>query len=418
MGNSREYPHNTLMNNPGKTRILYLGPLPPELGGEAAGGIATHAWELAVQAARHGFAPYFFGGRQDSFIKDGVRIIGRERGTKWSKAWKTIRFSKRVGRRRIKSISFLSFRERITVLYLAARLQHLLSSLHPDLIHLHSLLNPAGLSLTLLGLNCPLMVTNYELFLGSSQTGSLLIGRRILERISCMIHISRYTLDRARRLGVNYPKNEKVIYIPIHPERVTLLNRQQAKQELKLGAKKVVFFYGTYQPIKKKGLDLLLKAFADDDYLRRNCLLILRTAGEGLSYARRFLARESMDARILDWISWEKMVKYYNASDLFVMPSRSEGLGLVYLEALLAGTPVVGFPPTLSEIEDLAGIRVGEKFDAGRENCNELARKMREVLSSGWNREFLRDRISRAFRWEERFREYQQTYQEVLNDGA
>ncbi|PWT74379.1 MAG: glycosyltransferase, partial [Chloroflexi bacterium] len=35
-------------------------------------------------------------------------------------------------------------------------------------------------------------------------------------------------------------------------------------------------------------------------------------------------------------------VDYYNLADAFVMPGRGEGFGIVYLEALACGVPVVG----------------------------------------------------------------------------
>ena len=37
----------------------------------------------------------------------------------------------------------------------------------------------------------------------------------------------------------------------------------------------------------------------------------------------------------------EELPRYYNLADIFVMPSKNEGLGIVYLEALACGKPVI-----------------------------------------------------------------------------
>jgi glycosyltransferase involved in cell wall biosynthesis len=50
------------------------------------------------------------------------------------------------------------------------------------------------------------------------------------------------------------------------------------------------------------------------------------------------------------YVPEEEKIELYRAADAFVMPSRAEGFGIVLLEALACGVPVVG-----------------SKIDAGRE---------------------------------------------------
>ena len=52
-----------------------------------------------------------------------------------------------------------------------------------------------------------------------------------------------------------------------------------------------------------------------------------------------------------------------SSAELVCLPSKSESFGLVMIEALAAGAPVVGFGPTLREIQDRVGIDVGEPLD-------------------------------------------------------
>jgi glycosyltransferase involved in cell wall biosynthesis len=60
-----------------------------------------------------------------------------------------------------------------------------------------------------------------------------------------------------------------------------------------------------------------------------------------------------------------KLAQVYATADVFVMPSRSETFGLVMLEAMACGTPVVAFPVDgpLEVLGDNAGGSVGGVLD-------------------------------------------------------
>jgi len=398
-------------NRHSRLRILHIGPIPPEVGGDAAGGIATHLWELAVQSRQRGYEVDIFASTDCSLTRDGVNIIGIPRLNKIRKVWRALSFWLKVRR---DSTSPLSPGEEIRSSYLAGILRQIIIERGPDLIHLHSLLNPAGLALGFLNLTIPLVVTNYELWFDGSPDRDMAIANHIAARASYLIHISKYTENRARRLGLRYQGRGEVVYMPIRKDRVPILDRVKARRELGLGEKMVVFFYGTFQPIKKKGLDLLLKAFAGNPDLRARCRLVIRTGSEGAQYARERFERDGIDGLVLNRISWDEMVKYYNASNLFVMPSRSEGFGITYVEALLAGTPVVGFHRTIGEIEKIVEVYIGERFDPENEGPEVLARKMLKVLGTGFDRGHLRDSVLGSLLWENRFEEYDKVYREVL----
>lgn len=100
-----------------------------------------------------------------------------------------------------------------------------------------------------------------------------------------------------------------------------------------------VLFAG--QMVQRKGLSYLLEAW------KRLALpdaeLVLAGRGrrdEGL------LARYHGRYRLEADASPDRLRKLYQTSDVFCMPSLAEGFGLVYLEALACGTPVIGTPNT------------------------------------------------------------------------
>jgi glycosyltransferase involved in cell wall biosynthesis len=114
------------------------------------------------------------------------------------------------------------------------------------------------------------------------------------------------------------------------------------------GSKKVepprILFAGNLVPTK--GVDVLLRAFAELQY--RGIACQLKILGEGAARSElETLARELGIASSLTWspfVVQPQMAAEYGASTVTVLPSRgqAEGLGLTLVEALMAGSAVVG----------------------------------------------------------------------------
>lgn len=396
------------------TRILHLGPLPPEAGGKEAGGIATHAWELAACAARNGFEVFYYAEGAGRGERDSVRLAGPPPRPRASRAARTLALALAPARAGRPPLPALSWRERGSLRRRAGEIRGALAGTRPRLLHLHSLLNPLGLAAAEAGPSLPLVATNYELWFEKGGEREIEAAARLLGRVSSLIHISRYTAERFRRLGLADPARSRVIHPPVDGGRVDLRDRAEAKRALGRGEEPLIFFYGTFDAFRKKGLDLLLRAVAGETDLRRNCRLALRTGGEAARRAREIMDREGIAGEVLPPISREKLSLLYNAADLFAMPSRSEGFGIAYLEALLAGTPVLGFAPTLREIEEKLRTSPGEGFDAGSGGPDGLAAAIRRLLSARFDRALLRRRTIEAFGWDRAFGRFAEVYAEAL----
>jgi glycosyltransferase involved in cell wall biosynthesis len=115
----------------------------------------------------------------------------------------------------------------------------------------------------------------------------------------------------------------------------------------------------------RTGVDVLLQAFArvvDDT--------VLVVAGEGPERERlECLAQElgvAGSVRFLGGVSEERLVALYRAADATVVPSHSlEGFGLVVLESLASGTPVIasdagGLPEALAGLEPRCIVPAGD----------------------------------------------------------
>ena len=97
--------------------------------------------------------------------------------------------------------------------------------------------------------------------------------------------------------------------------------------------------------IPRKGVNLLLKAFAALDHPRAQLHLV--GGAENAAYAeslKRQAADLGIESRVhfAGAVSQRELASYFAAARVMVLPSLSEGLGRVVVEAMLLGTPVIG----------------------------------------------------------------------------
>jgi D-inositol-3-phosphate glycosyltransferase len=106
----------------------------------------------------------------------------------------------------------------------------------------------------------------------------------------------------------------------------------------------IILFVGRFDSVK--GIDRLVTAMT---YLRRrDSLRLVLVGGDGpASSATRRLQKQARDLGLQETVTFagridqERLPPYYSAADVLVVPSLYESFGLVGLEALACGTPVV-----------------------------------------------------------------------------
>ncbi len=96
--------------------------------------------------------------------------------------------------------------------------------------------------------------------------------------------------------------------------------------------------------VPNKGIDVILKA---QRHLQKDGLgvtLLLFGTGPEEDMLRRYADAHSLSVVFAGDIKHEELPRYFAVSDVFVRPSRSEGLGTAFLEAMAAGLPIIGTP--------------------------------------------------------------------------
>ena len=123
------------------------------------------------------------------------------------------------------------------------------------------------------------------------------------------------------------------------------LNKAAARRQLGFSQDdSIVLFVGRFAPVK--GIDRLMEAIAHLQQHQQLRLVVIGGDGHGTPEQQRFqrLARKLSigdSVTFVGRIEQDRLPPYYSAADVLVVPSHYESFGLVALESLASGTPVV-----------------------------------------------------------------------------
>ena len=174
------------------------------------------------------------------------------------------------------------------------------------------------------------------------------------------------------------PEKIAVIPTPVDLEKFKAFEPEKVKQiKDDYFNKKIILYAGRL--VKVKNLPLLLKAVAMIRNSKHNIiLLIIGEGGEKAKLKRKVRRLEIEDAVVFISSAPQKdLVNYYHAADVFVLPSFSESLGKVLIEAGAAGCPVVSTETTGARDVVVEG-RTGYLVPIGDENA--MVEKILKVL--------------------------------------
>ena len=167
--------------------------------------------------------------------------------------------------------------------------------------------------------------------------------RQLAENCHHIIAATETEKEERVRHGAS-PERISVIPCGVNLELFRPIDKDRAKQQLGFGNDKVILCVGRIEPLK--GIDRLLRAMT---YLQDNPGLRLVIIG-GDEHSQDEMARLQKLSRnlqidgavsFLGLIKQEKLPYFYSAADVCVVPSYYESFGLVALESIACGTPVV-----------------------------------------------------------------------------
>ena len=181
--------------------------------------------------------------------------------------------------------------------------------------------------------------------------------RRVLEQADAVVAVSRDLADKVAAMGIDRQRVH-VMRRGVDGSIFSPGDRQAARRKLRLpAARRLLLWVGRMVPVK--GLDTLLAAcdrLSQGAHDFQLCLI-----GDGP--LRPSLAAEVERLGLSDHVTFvgsvdhDQLGPWFQAADLTVLPSRSEGVPNVLLESLACGTPFVA--STVGGVPEIASRAAG-----------------------------------------------------------
>jgi glycosyltransferase involved in cell wall biosynthesis len=258
-------------------------------------------------------------------------------------------------------------------------------------------------------ISVPLVITNHGLM---SQTAPKWLNDIFLPTVG------KWTFSAADMV-ICYTEEEKAIIVGlgIDPAKVRVIHNGIDTSLFHPDAKKKrtgrILWVGRYVP--GKCVDDLVEAFALVS--RTYPHLLLQMVGEGplKGLIKEKVHRLGLDDRVemCEFVPNAKLPALYRSSDMFVLPSMTEGVPRTLLEAMACGVPVV-----CTNLPQLAPILEGCGLQVPVNNAKELAaaitRLVDDVQMADTLGEAGRAKVHRDYSWEDTVQKTIMLYREIL----
>lgn len=204
--------------------------------------------------------------------------------------------------------------------------------------------------------------------------------RRLLHRCRGIVSVSALTRDRLRAWS-EYRGPMHVLPNAVHFEQYGIRPRRaDLIERYGLAGKRVLLTIGRLVSSERyKGFDEVMEVLPN---LPPDVVYLIGGGGNDLERLRQRAAELGVADRVIltGFFAEEEKPDLYNLADVYVMPSRGEGFGFVFLEAMACGVPVIGSRRDGGR-EALLGGELGLVIDP----CNlaEIEAAIREQLAVG-----------------------------------
>jgi glycosyltransferase involved in cell wall biosynthesis len=241
------------------------------------------------------------------------------------------------------------------------------------------------------------------------------VGKQTLKEAKKVIVISKATQNYVLSLGAD-PEKVQVIYNGVDLNRFKLIPEARALVRSKLGIpENSVVALTVRRLVYKNGIDTLLESAKIA--VKENPEIVFIAVGKGPDFAdvKAKIVEYGIEKNVVlaGFVSDGDLPSYYNASDFFVLPSKSgEGLPLVALEAMACGLPVVA--TNVGGIGEIMLREFGKIVPPN--NPNALASAADEFASIKYAglKEKLRQIMTEKYSWDVNVEKLAKVYEEII----
>lgn len=195
--------------------------------------------------------------------------------------------------------------------------------------------------------------------------------KEVFQKASKLICVS----GAFRNLLSDYRSDIEVIGNVVNCDRFHIIEKADTNKKIEF---LTVCYMVDEAMLQKKGIDILLKAWKNFSLKNPNATLTIGGGGQGkekaLEWVKEFGIQDSV--KFVGQLSREQVAQHMQQCDCFVLPSRYETFGVVYIEAMACGKPVIavknGGPDDF--VNDFNGILIeSEDIEALADAMNDIA---------------------------------------------
>jgi glycosyltransferase involved in cell wall biosynthesis len=179
-----------------------------------------------------------------------------------------------------------------------------------------------------------------------------------------------------------------------------ILDKETSRKTLQLPNTKIILFIGHL--IKIKGIDYLIEALANFGKNINFKLYLIGSGEEKENFIN--IVKEKNLSGVVDFVgsvNHSELVDWYNAADVFCLPSLREGIPNVILESLACGTPVVA--TNIGNNSEIIGKSTGILVEP--QNSQQLRDALQKSLIVKWNRNKISNSV-KVFSWKNNIYKY------------
>jgi phosphatidylinositol alpha-1,6-mannosyltransferase len=172
---------------------------------------------------------------------------------------------------------------------------------------------------------------------------------RMLQKCAQILAVSRYTADVIR--NQHQLSEEQVTVFPNCIDPFLTRSRKEKNAELldRYGIKKNQFVLLTLTRLSSKefykGYDFVIRNLNHIAAIHPECIYLIIGQYDSVEKERldELIKEHGLDSRVVftGFIPDDQLEAHYRLGDLFIMPSKKEGFGIVFVEAMYFGLPVI-----------------------------------------------------------------------------
>jgi glycosyltransferase involved in cell wall biosynthesis len=233
------------------------------------------------------------------------------------------------------------------------------------------------------------------------------LKKESLRQAKIIISVSKFTTQKLENQIPELEDNKKIFLLPNSVNEKEFYPKQKPQwllDKYKLTDKnKVILTVARLSSADKyKGYDKVIQALPKILEQIPEARYMIVGDGDDINRIKELIESLSLQNHVILTGKVKETVDYYNIADVFVMPSKGEGFGIVFIEALACGVPVIAGNKDASK-EALLNGELG--ILVYPDNVDEIAEAIIKVLKGEapkhlYDKNYLRQKVIENFSFE------------------